>query len=99
MKLIRGTDRKDRHLHCFTGQNKGSYPVLQTDLQNHIEMRLRRFSDFLSAFVMTFVLQDVGFLLVSWPTSQIPYSFWMVSDRSCTMQTKYLKQSSKWLEE
>ena len=54
----------ESHLKCFAIQQTVAYTELKPETRAHIDMKLRRLSNFISNFVLTFVMQDIGFLLV-----------------------------------
>lgn len=58
----------DLHLSCLTSTDPsgtGTYALLNVKQRAHIELRLRRTSDFMGSIILPFVLQDVNMLLVS----------------------------------
>lgn len=57
----------DQHLLSFTGTKTPAYAELPSSASNHIELRLRRSSEFFGALIVPFVVEDLKTLLVSIP--------------------------------
>ena len=66
----------DQHLLSFTGTKTPAYAELQTSASSHIELRLRRSSEFFGALIVPFVVEDLKTLLVRYqlPAALTPSS-------------------------